>query len=242
MDLSLGDTPWNCTCSIRDIANWIRHNERVILDRDNVLCHSPVHQLLRTIGSLRDEEFNFCDATRATLFKSSYIPTQNYLHEPPKPFHTISTSGPTSFVASRTTPPMTTSTTTQRATQQVTISTTTPTTKPSTLHTTVQTPTTTVPKKFLLITKTSSADYMSPPFYDTLVLEEESEFVHHNHHRGWVYVWFLPSDTALAGFLMFSHILLVASGLILIIAAMYGMYRLNKTMDELKAECAHTPG
>lgn len=239
--LKLSGNPWDCTCSIRGIAKWIRHNEHVVLDRQDVLCHSPTYQMLRTVGSLHDEEFNFCDAARAT---SSYFPT----HEPIKPFHTTSTSGQTSVVASTTTSPTIMSTTTEGTTQQFIIPTITPTQKPFALHTTIQpttlqTPTTTLRhKEFLLNTEMPSFYHMSPTFYDRLVAEQGPEFVHHNLHKGWVYVWFLPSDTALTGLLMFCHILFVAAGLFLILAAMFCMYRLNKTMDELKAECTHLPG
>uniref|UniRef100_A0A4W6FH25 LRRCT domain-containing protein n=1 Tax=Lates calcarifer TaxID=8187 RepID=A0A4W6FH25_LATCA len=103
--LDLSGNPWDCTCSIRGIARWIRHNEHVVTDKEDVICHSPMYQMLRTIGSLRDEEFNFCDATRVP----SYFPTQNDLHEPTQPFHTISTDRQRS--GSATMPPTTTSTT-----------------------------------------------------------------------------------------------------------------------------------
>lgn len=241
--LTLSGNPWDCTCSIRGIAKWIRQNEHVILDRDDVLCRSPVHQEHRTLGSLPDEEFSFCNPT-VTL--SSYFPAQSDLHEPTKPFRTISTRGQTAVVASTATPPAATSTETQGATQQA--PTITPTTEPSVLHTTIlstslQTPTTSLPdNEFILTTKTTSTYYMLPLFYDTLVVEQGPDFVHHNHHKGWVYVWFLSSDRVLTGFLMVCHILLVTTGLFLILAALYGMYRLSKTMDELKADYAHITG
>ncbi|XP_076582736.1 uncharacterized protein LOC143318370 [Chaetodon auriga] len=238
--LTLSGNPWDCTCSIRAIAKWIRHNEHVILDRDNVLCHSPVYQMLRTVGSLPDEEFSSCNP-RVT----SYFPTQTDWHEPTKPFHTISASGQTAVVATTTTPPTATSTETQGATQQA--STITPTTEPSVLHTTIlstplqtlQTPITSLPDKdFIPTTENPSTYFMLPFFYDKLVVEQGPDYVHHNPHKGWVYVWFLPSDRVWMGFLMFCHILLVATGLFLILAVMYATYRLNKTMDELKAERA----
>ncbi|XP_040895471.1 platelet glycoprotein V [Toxotes jaculatrix] len=240
--LTLSGNPWDCTCRIRGIARWVRHNEHVVVDKEDVICHSPVYQLLRTLGSLRDEEFNFCTATRVP----SNSPTHSDVHEPTQPFHSISTRGQRS--ASTTTPPMTTSSTTQGATQRVTIPATTKPANPTTLGakkllTSLHTVTTALPiEEPLPSTKTHSTYYMSPPFYDLLVVEQGPEFVHHNFHRGWVYVWFLPSDKTLAGFLMFSHILLVATGLSLILFAMYGMYRLNKTIDKLKTECAHYEG
>ena len=178
-NLTLSDNPWSCTCSIRGFTKWIRQNERVVVDRDDVLCHSPVYQLLRTVASLSDDEFNFCDA------KTSL--TQNYLPESTvTPFHTSAT---------------------------------------------------TTTNKTLII----SLSHKSATFYDTLVIEQGPDFVHHNLHNGWVYVWFLPSDTSSTGFLMFCHIFLVATGLFLILAAMYSMYCLSKAMYELKAESASTP-
>ncbi|KAI9519318.1 hypothetical protein NQZ68_029485 [Dissostichus eleginoides] len=106
----------------------------------------------------------------------------------------------------------------------------------------LQTPTTNEPnEEFPPNTEKPSSHYKSANFYDTLVIEEGPEFVHHNLHKGWVYVWFLPSDAALTGLLMFCYILLVAAGLFLIFAAMFCMYRLNNSMDKLKAECAHPP-
>nr|XP_046248696.1 platelet glycoprotein V [Scatophagus argus] len=235
--LTLSGNPWDCTCSIRHIAKWIKHNEHVVLDRDDVMCHSPMYQMLRTVGSLSDEEFSSCDA--ANLF-----PMQTGLHKPTKPSHSILTSGQTPF-ASTSAPPTTTSAITQADTQQVII----PTMKPSVLHTTI--PSTSLQtqraslhnKELILNTQTSSlpAD-MSVPFYDKLVVEQGPEFVHHSFHKGWIYVWVLPSNTALVGFLMFCHILLVTTGLFLILAAMYQMYRLTKITNELEAECAHIPG
>uniref|UniRef100_A0A3B4YH54 LRRCT domain-containing protein n=1 Tax=Seriola lalandi dorsalis TaxID=1841481 RepID=A0A3B4YH54_SERLL len=82
------DNPWDCTCGIRGIARWIRHNQHVVIDKEDVMCQSPMYQLLRTIVSLRDEEFNFCDTTTVPSF-----PTLNELHETTQPFHTISTIG-----------------------------------------------------------------------------------------------------------------------------------------------------
>uniref|UniRef100_A0A7N6BG86 LRRCT domain-containing protein n=1 Tax=Anabas testudineus TaxID=64144 RepID=A0A7N6BG86_ANATE len=80
-ELTLSDNPWDCTCSIRGFARWIRQNEHVVTDKDDVMCHSPSYQILRTIGSLDDEEFNFCEL-------------QSYS----QPLHTISTSVQTTVV------------------------------------------------------------------------------------------------------------------------------------------------
>ncbi|GLD50085.1 uncharacterized protein AKAME5_002778500, partial [Lates japonicus] len=232
--LNLSGNPWDCTCSIRGIARWIRRNEHVVTDKEDVICHSPMYQMLRTIGSLRDEEFNFCDATRVP----SYFHTQNDLHEPTQSFHTISTNRQQS--GSTTMPPTTTSTTImQGATQQVTIP---ATTKPAisttsdvtTLSSSLHTVTTAPPKEELPLTpETDWTSNMSPFFYDRLVVEQGPEFVHHSRHRGWVYVWLLPSDTALTGFFMFCHILLVAAGLFFILAAMYVISRCRREKMDL---------
>ncbi|XP_067369656.1 platelet glycoprotein V [Channa argus] len=217
--LYLSGNPWDCTCSIRDIAKWIRQNEHVVTDKDDVMCHSPLYHVLRTIGSLNDEDFKLCELLS---FKSKSS-IQNNLHEPTQPYHSISTSVETSVVASTNTQPGTLPTT-QGASQTANIPTTT--TPARFLHTVTSAP----PKDgFPVIVETN---YISSPFHDRLVFEQGPEFIHHSLHKGWVYVWFLPSDTTLAGVLMFCHILLVTTGLFLILAAMYGMYRLSKTMNE----------
>ncbi|XP_041861422.1 platelet glycoprotein V [Melanotaenia boesemani] len=198
-DLTLSENPWDCTCGIRDIARWIRYNEQVVLDRDNVECHSPVYQLLRRVGSLSDEDFNYCNAK---TFKTSFA-TQTNLPEPTQTLHVTSTSPP---VASTTF-------------------------DPTTLAAVLHTESTTQPDE---------THPTSLPFHDILVLEHGPEYVHHSHHKGWVYVWFLPSNTALIGVFMFGYILLLATGFLLILAAIFGMYRLSVSMDKLKTECAQT--
>uniref|UniRef100_A0A3P9AZF0 Platelet glycoprotein V-like n=1 Tax=Maylandia zebra TaxID=106582 RepID=A0A3P9AZF0_9CICH len=73
MNLTLSGNPWDCNCAIRGIARWMRHNEHVLWDRDDVMCHTPIYQLLRTVGSLHDEEFSFCSATTAKTAVIVYI-------------------------------------------------------------------------------------------------------------------------------------------------------------------------
>ncbi|XP_072245559.1 uncharacterized protein [Leuresthes tenuis] len=197
-DLTLSGNPWNCTCDIRGIARWIRHNEHVVIDRNDAICHSPVYQQLLTVGSLSDEEFKYCDIKPS----KSYSTTQTYFHKPTRPLDIISTTPP------------------QRPTTSVT----------KTLSTLFDTVATALPDK---------ACPVSALFHDILVVEHGPEYVHHNHYKGWVYVWFLPSNTALVGFLMFCYVLLLAIGLSLILGAIYGMYRLSMRMDKLKAVCAH---
>lgn len=76
------------------------------------------------------------------------------------------------------------------------------------------------------------------PAHDFLVIGQGPEYVHHNFHRGWVYVWHFPSDTTKIGFLMFCHIILVALGFFLILAAIYSICRMSKNIDKLEAEHA----
>lgn len=232
--VKMGGNPWNCVCSI--ISKWMKQNRHVVVDRANVICHSPAYRLNQTVDSLPDEEIDFCDGR---IFRPTHHPGR----EPMTPLHTIQTSRPTTTVASTSTPPTQTSAAIRVATQEVTMTTNPPTAKLAALITTVrptsfQSPTITLPtNKFLVITETPSSACSAPAFYDTLVVGQGPEFVHHNLFKGWVYLWFLPSDAALTGFLLFCYILLVATGLILIAAAMFCMYRLNKSMDELKSKC-----
>lgn len=218
-NLTMSDNPWDCTCSIRGIARWIRDNEHVVIDGGDVICHSPEYQMLRTLGSLQDEEFKICDATRVT---TSCPPTQDEEHESTQQFQSTATDGETSAGTSTMKPyyPLTDSGSPQ-------------TTAPSTSSATI-----TQPNEGVICTTESP----SPPFYEKMVAEQGPEFVHHNRHKGWVYVWFLPSNSALSGFLVFCHVILVATGLFLILATIYGMYRLNRSMEVLKAEFAQMHG
>ncbi|XP_078801912.1 uncharacterized protein LOC144991864 [Oryzias latipes] len=207
--LNLSKNPWDCNCAIRDFARWIRNNPRIVIDIDDVLCHSPIYHVLRRVNSLRDDEFTYCDEKRI----------QTSLYEPAKTTHVSIT---TEEVRRYPTPRMR-------------------------LHKSLQPlhviPTTPLSKSTASEAKTQLASL--PPastsptiLLDILLIEQVPEYVHHYHHRGWVYVWFLPSDTDLLGFLMFCYILLLAAGLLIILAAVYGMHRLSVAMEALKAGCA----
>lgn len=87
--------------------------------------------------------------------------------------------------------------------------------------------------------KLTESGIISHHFYETIVVEEVPVYVHHNQHKGWLYVWFLPSNTDEVGFLMFCYILLLCTGLLLILAAIFGMHRLSVTMNKLKNECVN---
>uniref|UniRef100_A0A3B3HLM3 LRRCT domain-containing protein n=1 Tax=Oryzias latipes TaxID=8090 RepID=A0A3B3HLM3_ORYLA len=75
--LNLSKNPWDCNCAIRDFARWIRNNPRIVIDIDDVLCHSPIYHVLRRVNSLRDDEFTYCDEKRI----------QTSLYEPAKTTH-----------------------------------------------------------------------------------------------------------------------------------------------------------
>ncbi|KAF7668354.1 hypothetical protein LDENG_00020420 [Lucifuga dentata] len=249
--LSLSGNPWDCTCSIRGIAKWIRHNKYVVQDREDMMCHTPTFR--RILDSLHDDKFEFCDVTEVTSHDPTQITQASTMHKVQE-IEYISTSGPASTIASKPTKEIPTTpaspTPTIKFTRPATIPAITPnfisdaesaTTRStsSSFHTPAST---LLHEELLSTTEIPSNHYWSPPFYDKLVVEQGPEFVHHIYHKPWVYVWFLPSDAASAGFLMACHIFLVATGLFLILASMYGMYRLNKTMEELQAECAHVHG
>lgn len=228
--LNLDENPWNCTCSIRGMVSWIKLNQHVVPDREEVYCHSPCYQMLRPLHSLQDSEFNSCDASTVKIDFRSH----KDFHETTQPFRTFITKPL----------PTTTAATGQTSNQQHAVPTTATPMKPTTSHvtsslTSLHTQTTAGPTEELLFSIETPLDvHVSRPFYSEVVLEQGPEFVHHTLHGSWVYVWFLRSDAALTGLLMFFHILLVVTGLCLILAAMYGMYRLNNTMDDLMAEYA----
>uniref|UniRef100_A0A8C7XH21 LRRCT domain-containing protein n=1 Tax=Oryzias sinensis TaxID=183150 RepID=A0A8C7XH21_9TELE len=80
--LNLSKNPWDCNCAIRDFARWIRNNPRIVVDIDDVLCHSPTYHVLRRVNSLRDDEFTYCDEKRI----------QTSLYEPVKTTHVSTTT------------------------------------------------------------------------------------------------------------------------------------------------------
>ncbi|XP_024921516.1 leucine-rich repeat-containing protein 15-like isoform X2 [Cynoglossus semilaevis] len=214
--LSLSDNPWDCTCNIRVLARWIARHNAVVTDKNYVMCESPLYQMLRRVDSLPDEEFNVCDVT-------TYFPSNTDLDKSTQPLFTSTQN---------TIPPTTTTTTTtpeirpsSKDTQNLNILTTTSrgSTSPASWTLTTQAE----------VTSTMSTMSTLHVFYDVLVIGWGPEFVHHNIHSGWVYVWFLPSDTAWTASLMFCHVFLLTTGLVFILASIYVMNLLDKTMDEL---------
>lgn len=215
-NVSLSGNPWNCTCNIRGLVKWIKKNEHLVPDREDVTCHSPVYQRLRTLWSLKGDDFKFCD----TIMTKSYQPTENNLLER-FPFLTTSTTAVKL--------PETTSRVQDTTPQEIQPP---PRTTPVITSTSTETPASK--------SKAMLAHYISPAFHDKLVLEQGPEYVHHNVLKGRVYVWFVPSDTAPTGILMGLHILFVATAFLLILASLYGMHRLTEMMEKLNAELART--
>nr|XP_061791020.1 platelet glycoprotein V [Nerophis lumbriciformis] len=210
-EIGLSDNPWDCTCSIRGFVRWVRQNMQVVLDSQNVMCHSPRYQMLRTLDSLRDEELNTCSITTVT---PSWTPTQEPTQE--SSTTTASTEATYSQEPQTSLKPDETSTKHELSSYKPQIS-----VRPD---------------------ETSFTYDISPTFHDVLIVEQGPEYVHHNYHNGWVYVWFLPSNPALAGFLTFSHIMLVATGIIVILLTMYSMHLLTKRVKEIKAQFVHIEG
>ncbi|CAL8253316.1 unnamed protein product [Merluccius merluccius] len=218
--LFLGDNLWHCDCQIKGIAYWLRANKQVLHDGEDVICVSPRYQLLRTLWSLDEKDFNVCNPTTA-----DYFPTQ-------RETEILTPSPPTAAVTYQPSTPQSTTFSLARSTRPTSMAVRTRTTT----TTTITTPSLTSPAPPLLNPFFDSRSSTGHPFYDKLVVEPRPEFVHHNHHQSWVYVWTLPLDAILAGILMTSHILLVTTGILLIFAAMCGMYRLDKAMRELMVE------
>lgn len=116
-----------------------------------------------------------------------------------------------------------------------------PTTLDSTTHSAAHlTVSTTLPNEE--VAHITGTNYQSAAVNHMLVIGQGPMYIHHNFHRGWVYVWHLPSNTVTIGFRMFGHIVLWALGLFLILAAMYSIYRLSRTIDKVEAEHAHYEG
>ncbi|XP_023195547.1 platelet glycoprotein V-like [Xiphophorus maculatus] len=256
--VTLSENPWNCDCAIREFVRWIRENDRIVLDKDDVICHSPLFSLLRGLHTLPDDEFSFCDEkTTGSLFliqTVSHEPTQTPYYTSVTPTTKSTTSETTTYSATVYTSASSQADTIPNGlpvfhdvlmvkqgpdyvhhdTQTPYYTSDTPTTKSTTLETTPYSP-------MVYTAASSQADVTpiaSPVFYDLLVVEEGPEYVHHNIHKHWVYVWFLPSGSALVGSIMFCYILLLVVGLVLILAAIYGMHRLGTAMDKINAECA----
>ncbi|KAM9479581.1 uncharacterized protein ACWYII_006706 [Salvelinus alpinus] len=234
--VTLSGNPWDCRCGIRDIASWIKLNEGMVSDRTDVICRNPYPLLLRPLGSLLDEEFK-CDVTTrssSSTTRSSSSTTRSSIEL----IHAVSTTAleEQEFTPTTTAPEAPSTQQTENPTESVRFTT------PGSRRTTAATPTTDVgdilDDDYIfkpMGTESLPVHVLSPPFHDRLVFENGLEFVHNIRLKGWVYLWTLPPNGAYVGFLMALHILLVATGVALILAAMYGMYRLHQATEDLGA-------
>lgn len=215
--LSLSGNPWDCGCGIRRISKWIKHNQDVVVDKNELVCNTRDDRARRTIGSLTDDDFLHCDAP---LFKS-YLPTQT----------TKLTSEPQSAPA----PTPTTTPRPQRLTKGSTVVTS-PVSHTTTLPLTPQASTSSLLDTDPILPFQAPSVHMPAVFFHKMVLETGREYVHNHRRYSSVFIWFLPSGATSSWFLMFCHILLVAAGVLLCLAVLYFLYRHNKRINELRAE------
>ncbi|XP_053720730.1 leucine-rich repeat-containing protein 15-like isoform X1 [Synchiropus splendidus] len=79
--LTLSENPWNCNCRIRGLALWIKNNQGVVPDRDQVVCHSPNSATPHPLVSILDfDHFGMTSpptpATQPTVMeKSAFLTT-----------------------------------------------------------------------------------------------------------------------------------------------------------------------
>lgn len=214
--LNLSGNPWDCGCSIRGIAKWIKDNQDVVLDRNDLVCKSRDDGPRRTIGSLTDDNFLHCEAP---LFKSD-LPTQ-----------TKATSGPQSAPAPAPTAAPGPGTLTRRVALPPA-----PVSGATRLPWAPQGATSSLLDPDAVLP--SEAASVQPPavFFHKMVLEADREYVHHDRRYGPVFIWFLPSGTTSTWLLMFCHVLLVATGVLLCLAVLYFLYQHDKRIKELRAE------
>lgn len=213
--LNLSGNPWDCGCGIRGIAKWIKHHQGVVVDIDRVICSTRDDRARRTISSLSDDDFLHCDA----LMGKSRLPT--WTRKPTS--RAQSAAPPTSPVATATPEP-------QTVPQHVTVLTS------STPALPLQASTSSLPNTEAAPPSQAPSAHMPTVFYHKMVLDADREYVHNNHLRGVDYIWFLPSETTFTWGLMFSHVLLVATGVFLLLATLYYLYRLDKSINKLRAE------
>lgn len=215
--LNLSGNPWDCGCSIRRIAKWIKYNQDVVVDKNELICNTRDDRARRTIGSLTDDDFLHCDAP---VFKR-YLPTQT----------AKLTSGPQSAPALAPTAPPGPRRVTRRFTVQ-----TLPVSRTTTLLLALQTSTSSMLDTDPILPSEAPSAHVPAIFFHKMVLEAGREYVHNDRRCGSVFIWFLPSGTTSTWFLMFCHVLLVAAGVLLCLAVLYFLYRHDKRINELRAE------
>lgn len=204
--LNLSGNPWDCGCGIRGISKWIRSNQDVVLDKNELVCNTRDDRARRTIGSLTDEDFLRCDAPAW----KRYPPTQT--DQPP--------SGPQSAPT-----PASTATPVGHVSHTTAL--------PLALQASTSTFTSSLLDTDPILPSEAPSAHV---FFDKMVLEASREYVHNNRGCGPVFLWFLPSSTASTWVLMSCHVLLVAAGVLLCLAVLYFLYQHDKRINELWAE------
>ncbi|KAI4899980.1 hypothetical protein NFI96_001448 [Prochilodus magdalenae] len=170
--LTLGHNRWDCVCSIVDLVEWIKGNQKVVTDLEDVLCHGPHDLQNHKLISLTHDSLH-CGITTASNRYDFVMTEVSYF------------------------PPL-------RSTEKVQST-----------------------------SLTKEPFYKINEFYDTVVFDSCPNIVHSNRYKGWVYLWTIPATGLYSGLLLALHIVLIATGVILIVASAYVLYRLNKVVWEL---------
>lgn len=223
--LNLSGNPWDCGCGIRGLAKWMKQNPGVVVDNDEVICSTRDDRARRRISSLSDDDFLQCDAPmlKSRLAAQTSAPIGGP-QSAPAPGPTTAAAGPG--------PDRTRLGKPQSVTQHI-AALTSPTLPPPLQASISSLPDT---DSDSVLPSEAPPVYVPAVFYHKMVLEEGREYVHNHRQRGLTHVWFLPSGMAFTWFLMFSHVLLVATGVFLSLAALYCFCRLDKRVEELRGE------
>ncbi|XP_030640105.1 platelet glycoprotein V [Chanos chanos] len=233
-NVTLGGNPWNCNCSIIGIAEWTSENRQLVKDNAEVLCHEPLNLQNHTLSSITYDFLN-CDSTttiRAPSTPATTIATtegrRKMLTTPS--LKAKSTDPLTTTPKSVTTPFASTVPFSTALSASTPKSVTTPFTSRVSLSTSISTnvPSDGTAEDIFEIVEVVEA------FDKVVVLDEgRSHIIHNNHHNGWVYLWTVPSRGTISGLLMALHIVLVATGVVLIVATLYALYRLDQELRNL---------
>ncbi|XP_039524672.1 platelet glycoprotein V isoform X1 [Pimephales promelas] len=203
--LSLGGNKWKCDCNIIGIAEWIRDNPRLInASEKGVACYEPYHLQNHSLQTLTHAELKCGQVLFQTIMTTSIIPRQVPATSTPQSSTATSTKArPT---ATSTTPSITSTfaTTASRFYNSLLLS--------------------------PIYIKQGNEYNNDLAFYEKIVLENGPDIVHNNHYGGWVYLWTVPSTGPFSGFMTALYIVLLVTGVVLIAATWYALYRLHKVM------------
>ncbi|KAL7866639.1 hypothetical protein AOLI_G00144530 [Acnodon oligacanthus] len=214
--VTLGHNRLDCVCSIMDFVEWINKNQRVVTDLNDVLCDEPYHLQNHKLVSLTYDHLR-CGIT-TTLTRHEFVTTASVIHS--------ETTVPLRLQH----PPYPSTTRSSQARQDTSISTVFPSTPSSDSSFSPHSSAETSPSTPL----TEEPFYVAiDAFYDTVVFDSCPNIVHSNRYKGWVYLWTVPATGLYGGLLLALHIVLIATGVILIVASAYALYRLNKVVWEL---------